>query len=121
MSGGRALHRGGPDTYFILPRRARPGHGPVLIADAGRPGTGDPDLLCRAAGTPAGAIAERDAVRPEFTSGVIDRPLLKALLGEDPVVLCSTAMLDHVRGRVTEFEARTRLPVQVRDLLGGTR
>jgi cobalt/nickel transport system ATP-binding protein len=107
---------------------ARPadGHGAVLLVDAGRVGPGDLDRLCRAPGvhvgamgTTAKALAEREEVRLEFTAGVIDRCLLKALLGEDSVILCSTAMLGHVRGRVAEFEARTGLPVDVRDPLAG--
>ena len=106
---------------------ARPadGHGAVLLVDAGRVGPGDLDRLCRAPGvhvgamgTAAKALAEREAVRLEFAAGVIDRCLLKALLGEDSVILCSTAMLGHVRDRVAEFEARTGLPVEVRDPLG---
>ena len=109
---------------------ARPigGHGTVLLVDAGRAETRDLDRLCRAPGvhvgamgTAAKALAEREAVRLEFTSGVIDRCLLKALLGEDSVILCSTAMLRHVRDRVTEFEARTGLSVRVLDPLDGAR
>jgi cobalt/nickel transport system ATP-binding protein len=100
------------------------GHGTILLVDAGRAAPAQLDL-CRgpgihvgAMGTAAKALAEREGLRLEFVAGVLDRALLKALLGEDSVILCSTAMLDHVRARVAEFETRTGLKVEVRDPLG---
>jgi cobalt/nickel transport system ATP-binding protein len=104
--------------------RPADGRGAVLLVDAGRVLPGDLDRLCRAPGvhvgamgTAAKALAEREGVRLEFAAGVLDRCLLKALLGEDSVILCSTAMLGHVRDRVAEFEERTGLSVEVRDPL----
>ena len=98
MDGGRVLHRGRSDDEFLdggLVRAAR-----LRLRRAAAVHVG-------AVGTPAKAITEREAVRPGFPSGVIGRRLLKAPRGEDSVILCSTAMFGHVRGRVAEFETRT--------------
>ncbi|MEN6343370.1 MAG: ATP-binding cassette domain-containing protein [Methanospirillum sp.] len=128
----RGLVRSGEPPRSVLhlvhaldTNRPAGGHGAILLIDAGRVRADDLDRFCRAPGvhvgamgTAAKALAEREKVRLEFASGVIDRCLLKALLGEDSVILCSTAMLGHVRNRVAEFEIRTGLSVDVRSPLG---
>ena len=99
------------------------GHGTVLLVDAGRVGHDElqgliaahPGIHVGAMGTAAKTLADREGLRLEFASGVIDRCLLKSLLGEDSLVLCSSPMLEHVRDRVSAFEARTGLAVEVRD------
>ncbi len=103
--------------------RPADGHGTVLLVDAGQVGhvellgllAGHPGIHVGAMGTAAKALADREGLRLEFASGVIDRCLLKALLGEDSLVLCSSPMLAHVRDRVAAFEARTGLAVAVRN------
>jgi cobalt/nickel transport system ATP-binding protein len=97
--------------------RARPtgSHGTIMLVDAGAVRTAElADLTARrpkihlgAMGSAAKALAEREGLRLEFVAGVLDRCLLKALLGEDSLILCSSPMLDHVRDRVAAFEERT--------------
>lgn len=49
-------------------------------------------------------FAGREAVGPGFASDAIDGSILRTLLDKDPVILCSTTVLGHVRDHAIEFE-----------------
>ncbi len=56
-------------------------------------------------------LAEREAVRPGFTSGAIDGSVLMALLDRDPIILCSITVLGHARNHAIEFETGAGISV----------
>jgi cobalt/nickel transport system ATP-binding protein len=61
--------------------------------------------LCRkgAMGTRAKNLAERVSIPLDFTYGVIDKCILRALLGESSFLLSPGSMVPHVFRRVAEF------------------
>jgi cobalt/nickel transport system ATP-binding protein len=64
-------------------------------------------------GSRAKSLAERENMSPDFTYGVIDKCILRALMGESSIILTSEGMVDRVTRRVVEFdeESRIRIPV----------
>ena len=107
-----------------------------LVKDSGsRPGTGQitifncdassPDLLssCIAAGsarsigamgTRAKQLADSCAIRLDFTYGVIDKCILKALLGEDTLIITTAGMVDRVHQRVQTYTQESGNHIAVR-------
>ena len=78
---------------------------------------------CRASvgamGTRAKQRAESGKVRLDFTYGVIDKCILKALLGEDSLILTTESMVGRVQERVDAYcrESRICIPVRLLDTL----
>lgn len=66
-----------------------------------------------AMGTRAKQRAESSGIRPEFTYGVIDKCILKALLGEDSLILTTGSMIPRVHKRVEAYclESGANIPV----------
>jgi len=56
-----------------------------------------------AMGTRAKQRAENRQIRLDFTYGVIDKCILKALLGEDSLILTTGSMVDRVHTRVGDY------------------
>jgi cobalt/nickel transport system ATP-binding protein len=67
-----------------------------------------------AMGTRAKQYAEKSRIRLDFTYGVIDKCILKALLGEDSLILTTESMVKRVYQRVDAYgrESGIIIPVQ---------
>ena len=57
-----------------------------------------PSDRCGAMGTRAKNLAERESVALDFTYGVIDKSILRALVGESSLLLTPVSMVPHVSG-----------------------
>ena len=70
-----------------------------------------------AMGTRAKLYAENSRIHLDFTYGVIDKCILKALLGEDSLILTTESMVRRVNLRVETYgrESGIVIPVQPRD------
>ncbi|NPV61557.1 MAG: ATP-binding cassette domain-containing protein [Methanotrichaceae archaeon] len=68
-----------------------------------------------AMGSSAKVMAEREKIRLDFTYGVIDKSILKALVGRSTLLITSGGMVDHALRRVEAYsrEAGVRLDVQL--------
>ena len=66
-----------------------------------------------AMGTRAKQRAERDQIRLDFTYGVIDKCILKALLGEDSLILTTGSMVDRVHTRVGDYGKESGVHITV--------
>lgn len=63
--------------------------------------TGD---CCKGAmGTSAKLLAERCRIPLDFTYGVIDRSILKALIGKDALIMTSGGMVEHTIKRIIDY------------------
>ncbi len=64
-----------------------------------------------AMGTSAKLLAERCRVSLDFTYGVIDKCILKALIGKDSLIMTSGGMVDHTMKRIADYgeESGTRI------------
>jgi len=60
-----------------------------------------------AMGTRAKEFANRELILLDFTYGVIDKCILKALIGEHSLIITSGGMLDHVERRIREYSAES--------------
>jgi cobalt/nickel transport system ATP-binding protein len=64
-------------------------------------------------GTRAKQYASDMLISLDFTYGVIDKCILKALLGEDSLILITGSMVKRVHDRVEEFCRENRVTIQV--------
>ena len=69
-------------------------------------------------GTRAKLFAEQTGIALDFTSGVIDKCLLRALLGEDTLILTVAAMEGQVRHRVGSFCTENRVRIDLIPVTG---
>jgi cobalt/nickel transport system ATP-binding protein len=76
---------------------------------------GNKDVPVGAMGTRAKTRAESSGIRLEFTYGVIDKCILKALLGEDSLILTTSSMVSRVQKRVEAYccESGAVIPVRL--------
>jgi cobalt/nickel transport system ATP-binding protein len=65
--------------------------------------TGHPSARRGAMGTRAKNLAERESIPLDFTYGVIDKCILRALLGESSLLLSPGSMVPHVFRRVETY------------------
>ena len=65
--------------------------------------TGHPGYRCGAMGTRTKDLAERESIRLDFTYGVIDKGILRALVGENSILLTPASMVPHVFRRVEGY------------------
>jgi cobalt/nickel transport system ATP-binding protein len=67
-----------------------------------------------AMGTRAKQAAENYRIHLDFTYGVIDKCILKALLGEDSLILTTGSMVKRVHHRIDSYgrESGIRIPVR---------
>lgn len=103
--------------------RGMPVRGPGAIAVHSVDGTGDvavaewcishPGCAVGAMGTRAKQRAAELQVPLDFTYGVIDKCILKALLGEDSLIITTDGMVSRVLERVGEFGRENRVKVAV--------
>lgn len=61
---------------------------------------------CKGAmGTMAKVMADKEKIDLDFTYGVIDKCILKAIIGESSLIMTSSGMADHARRRVVEYSS----------------
>jgi cobalt/nickel transport system ATP-binding protein len=72
-----------------------------------------------AMGTRAKQRAENRQIRLDFTYGVIDKCILKALLGEDSLILTTGSMVDRVHTRVEDYGKESGIHITVNPLEPG--
>jgi len=59
---------------------------------------------CKGAmGTGAKLLAERSGISMDFTYGVIDKCILKALIGKDSLIMTSGGMVEHTMKRISDY------------------
>ncbi len=75
-----------------------------------------PDISIGAMGTRAKQCAETEKIRLDFTYGVIDKCILKSLLGEDSLIMTTRTMVDRVHQRVEEYAKESGIPIMVKML-----
>jgi cobalt/nickel transport system ATP-binding protein len=76
-----------------------------------------PGVSIGAMGTRAKQYAADSEISLDFTYGVIDKCILRAIIGESSLILTSTGMVRRVEQRVLEFETISgiRVPVRLMD------
>lgn len=60
-----------------------------------------------AMGTRAKEFAGREQILLDYTYGVIDKCILKALIGEDSLIITTGGMIEHVQRRIGEYSAES--------------
>jgi cobalt/nickel transport system ATP-binding protein len=75
-----------------------------------------PVISIGAMGTRAKQCAETENIRLDFTYGVIDKCILKSLLGEDSLIMTTGTMVDRVHQRVEEYAKESGIPIMVKML-----
>jgi cobalt/nickel transport system ATP-binding protein len=66
-----------------------------------------------AMGTNAKVMAEQARIPLDFTYGVIDKCILKALVGKSSFILTSGGMVDHSVGRITAYNEESGSKIEV--------
>jgi len=79
-----------------------------------------PTLSTGAMGTRAKQRAENEQMSLDFTYGVIDKCILKALLGEDSLILTTESMVSRVYQRVDTYGRESGIRIPVKQLDDGT-
>ncbi len=64
-----------------------------------------------AMGTSAKVMAERKGIRLDFTYGVIDKSILKALLGKSSLIMTSGGMVDHALQRIRDYGREAKVNI----------
>jgi cobalt/nickel transport system ATP-binding protein len=72
-----------------------------------------PDLSIGAMGTRAKQMAMDHQIILDFTYGVIDKCILKALLGEQSVILTTGSMVQRVFDRLNDFSRENGVIIPV--------
>jgi cobalt/nickel transport system ATP-binding protein len=75
-----------------------------------------PSLSIGAMGTRAKQRAENEQIVLDFTYGVIDKCILKALLGEDSLILTTESMINRVYQRVDSYSRESGIRISVNHL-----
>jgi cobalt/nickel transport system ATP-binding protein len=71
-----------------------------------------------AMGTSAKVMAEKEKISLDFTYGVIDKSILKALLGKSSLIMTSGGMVDHALRRVKEYGREANISLEAVSLEG---
>ena len=75
-----------------------------------------PSISTGAMGTRAKQRAENEQISLDFTYGVIDKCILKALLGEESLILTTESMVNRVYQRVDTYGRESGICIPVRQL-----
>lgn len=73
-----------------------------------------------AMGTRAKQRAENERIHLDFTYGVIDKCILRALLGENSLIMTTETMVDRVYQRVDSYVKESGIPIIVNMMEGGS-
>ena len=95
--------------------RTRDEPGTIFLCDADRTGADGVRALAGsgavdhvgAMGTRAKEFAGREQIPLDYTYGVIDKCILKALVGENSLIITTGGMVGHVRRRIGEYSAES--------------
>ncbi|MCK9441284.1 MAG: ATP-binding cassette domain-containing protein [Methanothrix sp.] len=74
-----------------------------------------------AMGTSAKVMAERCGITIDFTYGVIDKCILKALIGKNSIIMTSGGMVDHTLQRIKDYGQESGTKIEAIRLLQGYR
>ena len=77
---------------------------------------GNPGARRGAMGTRAKSLAEREQITLDFTYGVIDKCILKALIGESSLIMTTEGMVLRVGRRVNEFDEESGIRIGVDEI-----
>lgn len=69
-----------------------------------------------AMGTSAKVMAEKEGIKLDFTYGVIDKSILKALLGKSSLIMTSGGMVDHASSRIEEYSREANVNLKALSL-----
>ena len=69
-----------------------------------------------AMGSRAKSLAEREKIALDFTYGVIDKCILRALIGESSLILTSEGMVKRVERRVLVFDEESGISISVQSM-----
>lgn len=102
----RAMHGHAP---------ARDGTGRIYLCNADLTGGDEVRRLIKqgtvehvgAMGTRAKEFANRERILLDYTYGVIDKCILKALIGENSLIITTGGMVEHVHRRIGEYSAES--------------
>jgi len=72
-----------------------------------------PDISIGAMGTRAKQCAENSRIRLDFTYGVIDKCILKALLGENSLIMTTESMVQRISQRVEAYGKESGIHITV--------
>ncbi len=94
---------------------ARDGAGKIYLCNADRTGGDELRALVEqgavghvgAMGTRAKEFANRERILLDYTYGVIDKCILKALIGESSLIITTGGMVEHVHRRIGEYSAES--------------
>ena len=75
-----------------------------------------PSCRLGAMGSRAKSLSEQENFPLDFTYGVIDKCILRALIGESSLILTSEGMVKRVERRVLEFDGESGISIPVHDL-----
>ncbi|HPD76223.1 MAG TPA: ATP-binding cassette domain-containing protein [Methanoregulaceae archaeon] len=78
-----------------------------------------PGIAVGAMGTRAKQYAEKEKIALEFTYGIIDKCILRALRGKDSLILTTSAMADRVTARVGAYCGESENTIVVNPLDAG--
>jgi len=81
--------------------------------------SGHPHVSIGAMGTRAKQRAENERIHLDFTYGVIDKCILRALLGENSLIMTTETMVDRVYRRVDSYVKESGIPIVVNMMEGG--
>ncbi|KUK63387.1 MAG: Cobalt ABC transporter, ATPase subunit [Methanoculleus marisnigri] len=101
------------EMHGHAPARDEPGK--IYLCNAGRTGGEELRVLVEqgvvehvgAMGTRAKEFANRERILLDYTYGVIDKCILKALIGENSLIITTGGMIEHVHRRIGEYSAES--------------
>jgi len=74
-----------------------------------------------AMGTSAKVVAEKCGISIDFTYGVIDKCILKSLLGKNTIIMTSGGMVDHTLQRIRDYGQESGTKIEATMALSGYR
>nr|WP_303714242.1 ATP-binding cassette domain-containing protein [Methanoculleus marisnigri] len=101
------------EMHGHAPARDEPGK--IYLCNADRTGGEELRVLVEqgvvehvgAMGTRAKEFANRERILLDYTYGVIDKCILKALIGENSLIITTGGMIEHVHRRIGEYSAES--------------
>ncbi|WP_292731790.1 energy-coupling factor ABC transporter ATP-binding protein [Methanoculleus sp.] len=101
------------EMHGHTPTRDEPGK--IYLCNADRTGGEELRVLVEqgvvehvgAMGTRAKEFANRERILLDYTYGVIDKCILKALIGENSLIITTGGMIEHVHRRIGEYSAES--------------
>jgi cobalt/nickel transport system ATP-binding protein len=111
------LHEGGRAVVETTERAIRIGG--VIVYNTDRQDTDDLTRLLEEVdlvgvmGTRSRAFAEKHGVPADIASNVIDRTILRALCGDEVLILTNGGMVEHARRRIEDYGSQSGIGIEV--------